>query len=97
MHPTLVNVRFVKPIDTETIDRLMENHSVIVTMEENVLCGGFGEKVLTYVQEKNRDVQVISIALPDAYVEHGNVDLLKKELGIDAETIAGRIKAKLVN
>ena len=97
MHPTLVNARFVKPIDTEIIDQLMENHSVFVTMEENVLCGGFGEKVLSYIQDKNRKIQVLPIALPDAYVEHGNVDLLKKELGIDADTIAKRIKAEVNN
>ena len=97
MNPTLVNARFVKPIDTEMIDRLMENHSVIVTMEENVLCGGFGEKVLTYIQDKNRKIQVLPIALPDAYVEQGNVDLLKKELGMDTETIAGRIKEEVGN
>lgn len=86
--PTIVNARFVKPIDKEMIDQLSENHTYLVTLEENVLSGGFGEKVLSYVTEQRFSVKVIHIALPDDYVEHGNVTLLKKEVGIDAESIA---------
>lgn len=89
---TIVNARFVKPIDTDMIDTLSKDHQMIVTMEENVLCGGFGEHVLSYVQEKHPGVRVLPVALPDSYVEHGNVELLKKEVGIDAETIADTVK-----
>ena len=66
---------------------------MIGTMEENVLCGGFGEHVLSYVQQTCPGIRVLSVALPDSYVEHGNVDLLKKEVGIDAETIADTVNA----
>ena len=89
---TIVNARFVKPIDTDMIDALLKDHRMIVTMEENVLCGGFGEHVLSYVQEQDAGVKVLPVALPDSYVEHGNVDLLKKEVGIDAETIVDTVK-----
>lgn len=90
---TIVNARFVKPIDTDMVDTLLKDHRMIVTMEENVLCGGFGEHVLSYVQQTCPDIRVLSVALPDSYVEHGNVDLLKKEVGIDAETIADTVNA----
>lgn len=90
---TIVNARFVKPIDTDMVDTLLKDHRMIVTMEENVLCGGFGERVLSYVQETCPGIRVLPVALPDSYVEHGNVDLLKKEVGIDAETIADTVNA----
>ena len=65
---------------------LAADHSMIVTMEENVKSGGFGEKVLEYYNETGADVQVLQIALPDDYIEHGNVDVLKQETCIDAES-----------
>ncbi|MGN0157449.1 MAG: 1-deoxy-D-xylulose-5-phosphate synthase [Lachnospiraceae bacterium] len=86
-HVTLVNARFVKPIDTEMIRRLSGTHSLLVTMEENVESGGFGEKVRSFVDEENLACRVLSICIPDEYVEHGNVEILKKEIGIDANTI----------
>lgn len=88
---TLVNGRFIKPIDTEMIDRLQKNHKLIVTMEENVASGGYGEKVLAYMNEKQYDNDFMSVCIPDEYVEHGNVDLLKKEIGIDADSVMKRI------
>lgn len=88
---SIVNARFVKPIDEAMVDYLSSNHETIVTLEENVLSGGFGEKVLDYVYNNNLNVKVINIALPDDYVEHGNVALLAKEVGIDAISIADRI------
>ena len=92
---TLVNGRFVKPIDTEMIEQLSKNHELLVTMEENVESGGFGEKVRTYVDERKWEMGVLSICIPDEYVEHGNVDLLRKEIGIDADTIVNRIIEKM--
>ena len=72
---TIVNARFVKPIDTDMVDTLLKDHRMIVTMEENVLCGGFGEHVLSYVQQTYPGIRVLPVALPDSYVEHGNVAL----------------------
>lgn len=91
LNVTLVNARFVKPIDTAMIERLTLGHGLIVTMEENVLSGGFGEKVIDYVNEQSLDVRVLPIGIPDEYVEHGNVDILKAEIGIDADTICNKI------
>lgn len=92
---TLVNGRFVKPIDTEMIEKLSKKHELLVTMEENVESGGFGEKVRTYVDERKWEMGVLSICVPDEYVEHGNVELLRKEIGIDADTIVNRIVEKM--
>ena len=88
---TLVNARFVKPLDQEAIRTLQAEHQLLVTMEENVKSGGFGEAVLEYLNEIKSQTRAMVIALPDDYVEHGNVDLLKQECGIDAESIIKKI------
>ena len=77
---TLANARFVKPFDKELVERLAKNHRLIVTMEENVLQGGFGLPVTAYIHEHYPQVKVLNIALPDAYVEHGNVSVLREGL-----------------
>lgn len=92
---SLINARFVKPIDEETIDLIAKDHKLIVTLEENVLSGGYGEKVNDYVLKKGLDIKVTNIGLPDEYIEHGNVDILKKETGIDADSIINRIIAEV--
>lgn len=84
---SLVNVRFVKPIDTRMLDEVLDNHSMIVTLEENVASGGFGEKVREYISNKEKDVCLKTVCIPDCYVEHGSVEILRKQLGIDAEAI----------
>ena len=90
-HCTIVNSRFVKPIDEAMLDYLAKDHRLVVTMEENIKNGGFGEKVLEYYNETEADVKVLQIALPDDYIEHGNVEILKKEACIDAESIFKKI------
>ena len=92
---SIINARFVKPIDERAVEWAAENHSLIVTMEENVASGGYGEKVREYKDEKKLGGRLLQIAIPDEYVEHGNVDILKKELGIDAESIAERLKKEM--
>lgn len=88
---SLVNARFVKPLDEEAVREACEGHELIVTMEENVACGGYGEKVLDYMNRSGYRNRLVNIAIPDAYVEHGNVELLKQEIGIDAGSIVKRI------
>ncbi|MCI9492535.1 MAG: 1-deoxy-D-xylulose-5-phosphate synthase [Lachnospiraceae bacterium] len=91
---TLVNARFVKPLDTELLGELAKSHQLLVTMEENVLNGGFGEHVGRYLNETIGQIpgfKLLHIAIPDGYVEHGNVDILKQELGIDSESVVNRI------
>ena len=88
---SLVNARFVKPIDTDYIHRAVGTHRLFVTMEENVASGGYGEKVRSYIGEKKLDADVLSIAIPDQFVTHGSCDQLFKELCIDAQSIAEKI------
>ncbi len=88
---SLVNARFVKPIDTDYLRIASRDHKLFVTMEENVESGGYGEKVRHFVDEERMDVSVLSIAIPDKFVTHGSVDKLRAELGIDAKSVAERI------
>ncbi len=88
---SLINGRFIKPIDTEVVVELARSHKLFVTMEENVRSGGYGEKIRDYVDDHGLGVKVLSIAIPDEYVEHGNVELLHEEVGIDAKTVTGRV------
>ncbi len=90
---SLINARFVKPIDEEMVQQLSRNHSVLVTMEENVQKGGFGEGVCEYVSEAQIDIKVLNISLPDDYIEHGSVSILKTEAGIDSESVIQKILA----
>ena len=88
---SLVNARFVKPIDEDCIKILSRTHKLIVTLEENVASGGFGEKVRAYVDDNRFDVNVMSIAIPDKFVTHGSVEKLLCELRMDSEAIAKRV------
>ncbi|MBQ7260820.1 MAG: 1-deoxy-D-xylulose-5-phosphate synthase [Lachnospiraceae bacterium] len=88
---SIINARFAKPLDEELLRKLARDHSLIVTMEENVYIGGMGEQVREFVDSQELGARVLSIALPDDYVEHGNVELLKKETGIDADSAAEKI------
>ena len=84
---TMVNVRFVKPLDTELLDQLAQNHTHIITVEENVKNGGFGEHVTAYMEACHPGVRVNKVAVWDRFVEHGSVDSLRGKLGLSAESI----------
>ena len=88
---SLINARFVKPIDEDAVREACKEHMLIVTMEENVATGGYGEKVLDFMNRNNLRNRYLNISIPDVYVEHGNVELLKQEIGIDAKGITERI------
>ena len=92
---TLVNARFAKPIDEEMIRYLAQNHGLIVPMEENVASGGLSEKVVTLVNQEKLPAEVLPVTIPDEYVEHGNVDILKDEIGISAAKIVEKIERLL--
>ena len=94
-HCSLINARFVKPIDENAVEWAARNHKIIVTMEENVASGGYGEKVREKLDELPAGAKLVRIAIPDEYVEHGNVDLLKKEIGIDTDTIVEKIMKEM--
>lgn len=91
---SLVNVRFVKPFDREMLERLSAAHRLFVTIEEALLDGGYGEKVANYIIETGHPVTVLKNGIQDEYVEHGNVELLRKEVHLDAESIVEKIVEK---
>ena len=91
-NPTLINARFVKPLDEKMLDFLAAGHSLIVTMEENVKTGGFGMAVAYYMRMNHPQVQVLIFAVPDQFVEHGNPEKLKEKLGLDPVSIYEKIK-----
>ena len=92
INPTLVNARFVKPLDKKMLDRLAKEHKILVTMEENVATGGFGSQVADYMQREHPEVKILTIALPDSFIEHGNPEKLKEKAGIDAVSVYKKIK-----
>ncbi len=92
---SLVNARFVKPIDEEAVREACREHSLIVTMEENVAAGGYGEKVLKLLSDEKLPADCLQVALPDAYIEHGNVEKLKSEIGMDADSICRSIRERM--
>ena len=88
---SILNVRFVNPFDKEMILDALKTHKHLVTMEENVKAGGFGENIAEFLSSQGRFAKLTNISIPDIYVEHGNVDLLKKEIGLDADSIVDKI------
>lgn len=88
---SLINARFVKPIDEQAIEAACAEHKLLVTLEENVASGGYGEKVREFLDRIEAGRELLTIFIPDEYVEHGNVELLKQEIGIDAESITKRV------
>lgn len=92
----LINVRFVKPMDRELLSELAKKYPCFVTMEENVVSGGFGEAVSAFVEEQGFKTAVLKSAIPDTFVEQGPVPLLKKNLGLDADSICRMIEKKFL-
>ncbi len=85
---SLTNARFVKPIDKDYIREAVKTHKLIVTMEENVESGGFGDHVRGFLYKEEIFTHHLCIALPDEFVTHGSCDELSKQLGIDADSVA---------
>jgi 1-deoxy-D-xylulose-5-phosphate synthase len=88
----VINMRFVKPLDTNLLDRVAKKYSKVVTLEESTLVGGFGSGVLEYFAEKKYKCDVLRIGLPDNFVDHGTQAELHHLLGIDPEGIASKVK-----
>lgn len=92
---SLINARFAKPFDEQMLQEVVKNHKLIVTMEENVKNGGLGEHITSFYNECGSKIKVWNVAIPDEYVEHGNVAILCKEVGIDSESITAGILERM--
>jgi 1-deoxy-D-xylulose-5-phosphate synthase len=100
LHPTIADGRFAKPLDTELAERLAAEHELVVTIEENVLPGGFGSAVLEHVEDASADrdrsrARVLRVGLPDRYVTHGKPALLREEVGLTGDVVADRVLSAL--
>ncbi|HKG36971.1 MAG TPA: 1-deoxy-D-xylulose-5-phosphate synthase [Solirubrobacterales bacterium] len=98
LRPTVADARFAKPLDAELVERLAVSHDLVVTVEENVLPGGFGSAVLEHLEEAFAEdpgerARVLRIGLPDRYVTHGKPALLRSEVGLTGEAVAERVLA----
>ena len=88
---SFVNLRFASPIDYGTIKKLLDKHTLLVTMEENVYSGGIGQEILSWLKKEGSDIRTLNIALPDKFIEHGKREFLLEKYGLDAESIYDNI------
>jgi 1-deoxy-D-xylulose-5-phosphate synthase len=93
VEPTVADARFAKPLDGDLVERLAAEHDVLVTVEENVLAGGFGSAVLEEMAERDLlgETRVLRVGLPDRYVTHGKPGLIREEVGLTPEALADRV------
>jgi 1-deoxy-D-xylulose-5-phosphate synthase len=93
VEPTVADARFAKPLDGELVERLAAEHDLIVTIEENVLAGGFGSAVLEHLADNDLlgGTRVLRVGLPDRYVTHGKPALLREEVGLTPAAVADRV------
>jgi len=90
LHPTVADARFAKPLDAELLARLAAEHELLVTVEDNVLAGGFGSAVLEFL-DRGLSTRIIRCGLPDRYVTHGTPALLREEVGLTSRRVARRV------
>jgi 1-deoxy-D-xylulose-5-phosphate synthase len=100
LKPTVADARFAKPIDASLANRLAREHELLVTIEENVLPGGFGSAVLEHLEDffaeaPGERARVLRVGLPDSYVTHGKPDLLRAEVGLTGESVADRVLSSM--
>jgi 1-deoxy-D-xylulose-5-phosphate synthase len=100
LEPTVADGRFAKPIDGELAERLAREHELVVTIEENVLPGGFGSAVLEHLEDAFAEApgeraRVLRVGLPDSYVTHGKPELLRAEVGLTGGSVADRVLSSL--
>ena len=97
LSPTVVDARFAKPLDEQLLEQIARTHELIVTVEDNVLMGGFGSAVLESLADRDLlgETRVIRFGIPDRYVTHGKPQLLHEEVGFTPERVAERIEGTL--
>ncbi len=92
LKPTVVNARFVKPLDGNTIESIARSHTFLITVEDNVLAGGFGSAVMEYLSDHDfHNIKIKRIGLPDSFIEHGSQSVLRDKYGLSADKIAETI------
>ena len=91
----VINIHTIKPIDEEAVAEACKTHRLIVTLEENVASGGYGEAIASYMKQSGFDNDLYLVAIPDRFIEHGSVDQLKQEIEMDAPSIVKGILERI--
>lgn len=91
INPTIVNARFLKPMDEDMLHTLFKNHKNVVTIEDNVITGGFGSRISKFIIDNGYKVNILNIAIPEEFVKHGNADELYSFVGLSPKCIAEKI------
>ncbi|MBQ6631139.1 MAG: 1-deoxy-D-xylulose-5-phosphate synthase [Romboutsia sp.] len=93
INPTIVNARFLKPIDTKLLSNLFNNHKKVVTIEDNVITGGFSTNINKFIIDNKYNIDITNIALPEEFIPHGNADEIYESVGLSPSKIADKIKS----
>ena len=91
--PTIVNARFIKPLDTEMLTNIAQSHKKIITIEDNTLEGGFGSKVVKFINDNDLDCHVKTMGIPDKFIEHGTREQLLDLVGLSTENLVKILKS----
>ena len=92
---TVIDMRFVKPLDENMITEMADEHDLLVTVEDNVVLGGAGSAVNEFIISRHESIPVLNLGLPDHFVEHGGREELLEDLGLDGQGILRRIQKRL--
>lgn len=93
INPTIVNARFLKPIDESLLHSIFKEHKTIVTIEDNVVAGGFGSRINQFAINNNYKSKIVNIGLPEEFVPHGNADDVYDSINLSPSKIADKIKS----
>lgn len=96
INPTIVNARFLKPMDEDMMNVLLKNHKNVVTIEDNIVTGGFGSRINKFIIDNEYNVNILNIAIPEEFVKHGNVDELYDFVGLSPKSIANKIRKLII-
>lgn len=93
INPTIINARFLKPIDEKLLHEIFKEYKTIITIEDNVISGGFGSRINKFMVDNNYKSKILNIGLPDEFVQHGNAEDIYEYVGLSPNGIADKIKS----
>lgn len=92
INPAIINARFLKPMDEKLLHELCKKYKTVVTIEDNIISGGFGSRINNFIIDNNYNVKVENIAISERFIDHGNIESLYEGVGLSSNCIASRIK-----
>ena len=93
INPTIVNARFLKPIDKELLNELFKEHKKVVTIEDNIVTGGFSTNINKFIIDNKYDIEITNLGLPEKFIPHGNADEIYNSVELSPIKIAEKIKS----